>query len=60
VRVVCFGSIEQKVDDYLATHISKEVTGNEEIAAAYRRAIEVLWKFLQTHSKLDKMMSKME
>jgi hypothetical protein len=48
------------VDDYLATNISKEVTGNEEIAAAYRRAIEVLWKFLQTHSKLDKMMSKME
>jgi len=58
VRVVCFGSIEQKVDDYLATNISKEVTGNEEIAAAYRRAIEVLWKFLKTHLKLDKMMSK--
>ena len=31
---------------------------NEEIAAAYRRAIEVLWKFLKTHLKLDKMMSK--
>ena len=30
---------------------------NEEIAAAYRRAIEVLWKFLKTHLKLDKMMS---
>jgi putative transposase len=58
VRVVCFGSIEQKVDDYLATNISKEVTGNEEIAEAYRRAIEVLWKFLKTHLKLDRMMSK--
>jgi hypothetical protein len=31
---------------------------NEEIAEAYRRAIEVLWKFLKTHLKLDKMMSK--
>jgi hypothetical protein len=31
---------------------------NEEIAAAYRRAVEVLWKFLKTHLKLDKMMSK--
>jgi putative transposase len=32
--------------------------GNEEIAEAYRRAIEVLWKFLKTHLKLDKMISK--
>ena len=31
---------------------------NEEIAAAYRRAVEVLWKFLKTHLKLDKMMGK--
>jgi putative transposase len=33
---------------------------NEEIAEAYRQqwAIEVLWKFLKTHLKLDKMMSK--
>jgi len=31
---------------------------NEEIAAAYRRAIEVLWKFLKTHLKPDKIMSK--
>ena len=30
----------------------------EERAAAYRRAIEVLWKFLKTHLKLDQMMSK--
>ena len=40
VRVVCFGSIEQKVDDYLATNIPEKVMSNEEIAAAYRRAIE--------------------
>jgi IS4 transposase len=32
----------------------------EEIAEAYRQrwAIEVLWKFLKMHLKLDKMMSK--
>jgi putative transposase len=58
VRVVCFGSIEQKVDDYLATNIPEAVMSHEERAAAYRRAIEVLWKFLKTHLKLDQMMSK--
>ncbi len=60
VRVVCFGSIEQKVDYYLATNIPEAVMSNEEIAEAYRQrwAIEVLWKFLKTHLKLDKMMSK--
>jgi len=33
---------------------------HEEIAEAYRQrqAIEVLWKFLKMHLKLDKMMSK--
>jgi hypothetical protein len=31
VRVVCFGSVEQKVDDYLATNISEDVMSNEEI-----------------------------
>jgi len=58
VRVVCFGSIEQKVDEYLATNIPEAVMSNEEIAEAYRRAVEVLWKFLKTHLKLDKVMSK--
>ena len=60
VRVVCFSSIENKVDDYLATHIPEEVMSNKEIAEAYRQrwAIEVLWKFLKMHLKLDKMMSK--
>jgi putative transposase len=58
VRVVCFGSVEQKVDDYLATNISEDVMSNEEIAAVYRWAIEVLWKFLKMHLKLDKMISK--
>jgi hypothetical protein len=58
VRVICFGSIEQKVDDYLATNIPEEIMSDEEIAEAYRRAIEVLWEFLETHLKLDKMMSK--
>ena len=60
MRVVCFGSIEQKVDDYLATNIPEAVMSHEEIAEAYRQrwAIEVLWKFLKTHLKLDKMISK--
>jgi IS4 transposase len=58
VRVVCLGSIEQKVDDCLATNIPEQVVSNEEIAEAYRRAIEVLWKFLKTHLKLDRVMSK--
>jgi Transposase DDE domain. len=58
VRVVCLGSIEQKVGDYLATNIPEEIMSHEEIAEAYRWAIEVLWKFLKTHLKLDKMMSK--
>ncbi len=60
VRVVCLSSMENKVDDYLATHIPEEVMSHEEIGEAYRQrwAIEVLWKFLRMHLKLDKMMSK--
>jgi len=52
VRVVCFGSVEQKVDDYLATNIPEAVMSHEEIAEAYRQrwAIEVLWKFLKTQA----------
>jgi len=34
VRVVCFSSIENKVDDYLAAHIPEEVMSHEEIAEA--------------------------
>ena len=60
MRVVCFGNVQQKVDYYLATNIPEEVMSNEEIGEAYRQrwAIEVLWKFLKMHLKLDKMMSK--
>jgi len=60
VRVVCFGNIQQKVDDYLATNIPEDIMSNEEIGEAYRQrwAIEVLWKFLKMNLKLDKMMSK--
>jgi hypothetical protein len=50
MRVVCFGSIKQKVDDYLATNIPDEVMSNGEIAETHRRAIEVLWKFLKTQA----------
>jgi hypothetical protein len=31
------GSIEQKVNDYLATNIPEEIMSNEEIAEAYRQ-----------------------
>jgi len=43
VRVVCFGNVQQKVDDYLATNIP-EVVSNKEIGEAYRQrwTIEVL------------------
>ena len=60
MRVVCFGNIQQKVDDYLATNIPEDVMSNEERGEAYRQrwAIEVLWKFLKMNLKLDKMMSK--
>jgi len=56
VRVVCFSSIENKVDYYLATNIFEEAMSNEEIGEAYRQrwAIQVLWKFLKMHLKLDK------
>ena len=36
VRVVCLSSTENKVDDYLATHIPEEVMSHEEIGEAYR------------------------
>ena len=36
VRVVCLSSMENKVDDYLATHIPEEVMSHEEIGEAYR------------------------
>jgi len=37
VRVVCFSSIENKVDYYLATNIPEEVMSNEEIDALKAR-----------------------
>jgi hypothetical protein len=60
VRAVCFGNVQQKVNDYLATHVPAEVMSREEIAEAYRQrwVIEVLWKSLKMHLKLGKMMSK--
>jgi hypothetical protein len=40
VRVVCFGSIKQKVDDYLATNIPEEFMSNEEIMEVSQDALE--------------------
>jgi putative transposase len=60
VRVICFGNVQQKIEYYLATNVPEEIMSNEEIGEAYKQrwAIEVLWKFLKMHLKLDKMMSK--
>jgi len=38
VKVVCFGNIQQKVDNYLATNIPEDVMSNEEIGEAYRQS----------------------
>jgi len=50
----------EQFTEYLAANIPKEIVSYQMIAEAYRQrwAIEVLWKFLKMHLKLDKMMSK--
>jgi len=43
-----------------ATNVDIEIMSNEEIAEGYRQrwAIEILWKFLKMHLKLDRLMTK--
>ena len=50
----------EQFTEYLAANIAEEIVSYQMIAEAYRQrwAIEVLWKFLKMHLKLDKMMNK--
>lgn len=57
-RVVWFCDLESQTEFRLATNVD-EMT-NEEISEVYRHRwqIEVLWKFLKMHLKLDKLITK--
>lgn len=57
-RVVLFCDLESRTEFRLATNV-KEMT-NEEVGEVYRHRwqIEVLWKFLKMHLKLDKLITK--
>jgi putative transposase len=59
-RVVCFCDVESQTEYRLATNIPEEMMSNQEIGEIYRQrwAIEVLWKFLKMHLKLDKLATK--
>lgn len=58
IRVVQFCDLETQKEYRIATNI--EVMSNEEISDIYRKRweIEVLWKFLKMHLKLDRLASK--
>jgi len=66
VRVVNFCNIENKAEYRLATNLpdSKidllEAISNEEVGEIYRQRwlIELLWKFLKMHLKLDRIITK--
>jgi len=57
-RVVCFCDLESKVEYRLATNLQE--ISNEEVGEIYRKRwqIEILWKFLKMHLKLDKLITK--
>lgn len=57
-RVVWFCDLESRSEFRLATNVN-EMT-NEEVSDTYRHRwqIEVLWKFLKMHLKLDKLITK--
>ena len=65
VRVVTFCDLESQTEFRLATDLSLEGEGavsNEEVAEIYiqRWQIELLWKFLKMHLKLDNLITKNE
>ena len=65
VRVVMFCDLEKRTEFRLATDLPDEGEGgvsNEEIAEIYvqRWQIELLWKFLKMHLKLDNLITKNE
>jgi putative transposase len=57
-RVVWFCDLESKTEYRLATNLKE--TSNEEVAEIYRKRweIEILWKFLKMHLKLDRLITK--
>ena len=57
-RVVCFCDREEGTEYRLATNLMD--MSNEEIGEIYRKRweIEVLWKFLKMHLKLNKLITK--
>ena len=57
-RVVCFHDPETQTEYRLATNL-KEMT-DEEVSEIYRKRwdIEILWKFLKMHLKLDHLITK--
>jgi putative transposase len=62
VRVVNFCSLENRKEYRLATNLPEREVNAEEIGEIYRQrwGIEILWKFLKMHLKLDKLMTKNE
>ncbi|WP_041230015.1 IS4 family transposase [Rippkaea orientalis] len=65
IRVVAFCDLEKRTEFRLATNLpvdEEAVVSNEEIAEIYvqRWQIELLWKFLKMHLKLDRLMTKNE
>ena len=63
VRVVSFCDLKNQKEYRLVTNVDFEENGgfsNEEIAELYKRRwqIELLWKFLKMHLKLDKLITK--
>ena len=65
VRVVMFCDLEERTEFRLATDLPSEENGavsDEEIAEIYvqRWQIELLWKFLKMHLKLDNLITKNE
>jgi IS4 transposase len=65
VRVVMFCDLEKRTEFRLATDLPSEgkcAVSNEEIAEMYvqRWQIELLWKFLKMHLKLDNLITKNE
>ena len=65
IRVVAFCDIETQSEFRLATNLlneGEEQVSNQEIMEIYiqRWQIELLWKFLKMHLKLDRLMTKNE
>ena len=62
IRVFAFCDLEEKTEFRLATNLFEEEVNNKEIGEIYvqRWQIELLWKFLKMHLKLDRLMTKNE